>query len=78
MTREPHTDTEKKLDHVPERLIDEFPDVPEEPVERDVRAVADRLARRAKFTDFVPLLVHRFVRERLLDLGARRDRTVSR
>ncbi len=67
---DPH-ETERKLEHVPERLLDEFPEVPAEPVEREVRAVARQLLGRARFTDFVPLLVHRFVREALLDRGAK-------
>jgi hypothetical protein len=66
------TDTERKLEHIPERLFSEFPDLPREPVRREVRSVAQQLLRRARFTDFVPLLVHRFVREHMLELGARR------
>ncbi len=72
---DPH-ETQKKLDHVPERLLDEFPDVPLEPVKREVREVARQLLSRARFTDYVPLLVHRFVREALLDRGAKRRLTL--
>jgi hypothetical protein len=40
--------------------------------EREVEVVSEALLTRARFPDHVPLLVHRFVRERLLDRGARR------
>ncbi|HEY7465089.1 MAG TPA: hypothetical protein VIB47_00195 [Dehalococcoidia bacterium] len=66
------TDTQRKLEHVPERLLDEFEDLPREPVQREVQGVAGQLLRQARFPDFVPVLTHRFVREHLLDLAARR------
>jgi hypothetical protein len=65
-------ETRRKLEHVPDRLEDEFPDEPADRVEREVDVVSDQLLRRARFPDYVPLLVHRFVRERLLDRGATR------
>ena len=65
-------ETRRKLDHIPDRLEEEFPDEPADRVEREVGVVSDELLRRARFADYVPLLVHRFVRERMLDRGARR------
>ena len=65
-------ETRRKLEHVPDRLENEFPEEPPDRVEREVDVVSDELLRRARFPDYVPLLVHRFVRERLLDRGARR------
>ncbi len=43
MTIDVRSETARKLDHIPERLMDEFPGVPEEPVKREVRFVADQL-----------------------------------
>src|SRR5262245_786291 len=71
MTATVNGETRRKLSHIPERLTDEFPDEPDERVELEVEAMSDRLLMRARFTDFVPLLVHRFVRERLRNRGAR-------
>jgi hypothetical protein len=65
-------ETRRKLEHVPDRLEDEFPYEPADRVEREVDVVSDELLQRARFPDYVPLLVHRFVRERLLDRGAER------
>ena len=59
-----------KLEHVPVRLEEEFPEEPADRIEREVDVVSDELLRRANFPDFVPALVHRFVREQLLDRGA--------
>ena len=65
-------ETRRKLEHVPDGLEKEFPEEPPNRVEREVDVVSDQLLRGARFPDYVPLLVHRFVRERLLDRGARR------
>lgn len=65
-------ETRRKLEHVPDRLEEEFPEEPADRIEREVDVVSDELLRRASFPDFVPVLVHRFVRERLLDRGAGR------
>ena len=67
-----HGETRRKLEHIPGRLTEEFPDEPDERVEREVEVVSGELLTRARFPDFVPLLVHRFLREHLLDRGARR------
>jgi len=69
MTERVLNETRTKLDHVPERLSDEFADVSAAAVERDVSQVAKVLLERARFTDFVPLLTHRIVREALLEEG---------
>jgi len=66
------SETVLKLEHVPGRLVDEFPDVPRDEVMRTVGRVSHALLRVARFTDFVPLLTHRYVRERVLDAGYRR------
>ena len=63
-------ETRHKLEHVPVRLQEEFPEEPADRIEREVDVVSDELLRRASFPDFVPALVHRFVRERLLGRGA--------
>lgn len=58
-------DLERRLKRVPCDLKDEFPQVPLEDIERDVETVTRDLGRTAHFTDFLPLLVHRAVRDRL-------------
>jgi hypothetical protein len=62
-------DTKAKLQHLPQRLSDEFPDISPADVETDVAEVSRVLLEHARFTDFVPLLTHRLVREHLLDEG---------
>ena len=59
-------DLEKRLKRLPQDLQGEFPDVPVETIERTVDADARELVARARFNDFVPLLVHKAVREQLL------------
>lgn len=56
----------KKLEKLPLDLHAEFPDVPLDALEHDVDRDARVLLSSARFNDFVPLLVHRAVRERLL------------
>ena len=70
-------ETRTKLDHVPQRLSDEFADISSADVERDVSRVANALLERARFTDFVPLLTHRIVREALLDEGREQVRRAA-
>jgi hypothetical protein len=59
-------DLEKRLKRLPQDLQGEFPDVPADTIERTVDAGARDLIARARFHDFVPLLVHKAAREQLL------------
>jgi hypothetical protein len=58
-------DLMRRLDRLPADLKAEFPHVPLDMIERDVKAGVHELVERARFHDFVPVLVHRTVRERL-------------
>jgi hypothetical protein len=58
-------DVKRRLDKLPQDLQAEFPHVPLDTIERDVSAGVRELVERARFHDFVPVLVHRSVRERL-------------
>lgn len=58
-------DLKRRLEWLPADLQAEFPHVPLAAIARDVNAGADELTERARFNDFVPVLVHRIVRERL-------------
>jgi hypothetical protein len=58
-------DLMRRLDQLPADLKAEFPHVPLDTIERDVKAGIHELVERARFHDFVPVLVHRTVRERL-------------
>ena len=58
-------DLERRLRRVPCDLRDEFPQVPLADIERDVDSTTRDLIKTAHFTDFLPVLVHRAVRERL-------------
>jgi hypothetical protein len=58
-------DLKRRLDKLPQDLQAEFPHVPLDTIERDVSAGVRELVERARFHDFVPVLVHRSVRERL-------------
>jgi hypothetical protein len=62
-------ETRRKLDHVPGLLEDEFPDLPHAAAVQTVEAISSDLLANATIEDFVPVLVHRFARERILDLG---------
>ena len=64
-------ETKAKLEHVPQRLRDEFADVDPAAVEDEVAEVADSLLEQARFPDYVPLLAYRYTREHLLDEAAR-------
>ena len=57
--------TRKKLQRIPADLQCEFPDVPLEQISELVEVVAHRLLIGARFDNFVPLLAHRWARERL-------------
>jgi len=58
-------DMTRRLKRIPSDLQVEFPDVPLDEIERTVDAGRREPTETARFTDFVPLLVHRAVRERL-------------
>ena len=60
-------DLRKHLARVPTDLEVEFPCVPPEAIALEVDLEARELVAMARFNDFVPLLVHRAVRERLRD-----------
>jgi hypothetical protein len=59
-------DLEKRLKRLPQDLQGEFPDVPPDTIERTVEAGARELLAQARFHDFVPVLVHKAVRQQLL------------
>lgn len=58
-------DVARRLERLPEDLQSEFPDVPLETIKHDVDSGARSLMAGARFSDFVPVLVHRAVREQL-------------
>jgi len=58
-------DLKRRLERLPADLQAEFPHVPLDTIERDVNAGVHELTENACFNDFVPVLVHRTVRERL-------------
>ncbi len=58
------------LEHVAERLEDQFGGVDGRLVQAHVHVVAKRLLDRARFPDFVPLLTERYARERLESIVA--------
>jgi len=58
-------DLGRRLKRVPCDLKEEFPQVPLDEIERDVDTATQRLGETARFSDFLPVLVHRVVRERL-------------
>jgi hypothetical protein len=60
------TDTQRKLSQVEHALTDEFPDLPGWQVKNEVHAASADLLDQARITAFVPLLVHRVARERLV------------
>jgi hypothetical protein len=57
----------QKLEHMPQRLAEDFPDANPDQVEREVEDVAEGLMKTARFGDFVPVLAYRYAREHLLD-----------
>ena len=62
-------DTRRKIDHVPALLESEFPGLPHEAAVRTVEAVTGEIIALATIEDFVPVLVHRYARERILERG---------
>jgi hypothetical protein len=70
--------TRKKLQRIPVELQCEFPDVPLVQISQLVEVLAHRLLIAAHFDNFVPLLAHRWARERLaVDRQAEGDRMAS-
>src|SRR4051812_18099044 len=67
-------DLMRRLDQLPVDLKAEFPHIPLDMIERDVKAGVHELVEQAKFHDFVPVLVHRTVRERLRASAVARPR----
>jgi hypothetical protein len=59
--------TEDKLRRIPVALHAEFPDVPEEELAAEVEATAQELLETARIDAFVPVLVHRYAREHVLE-----------
>jgi hypothetical protein len=59
--------TRSRIDHATRRLTTEFGDAPPALIGAAVEAVATRLLEHARFDDYVPVLVHRYVREALRD-----------
>ena len=59
------TSVAKRIQLIPLHLHDEFPDIPMIAIEHDVEERVRRLVASAHFDDFVPLLVHKAIRERL-------------
>jgi hypothetical protein len=62
-------ETRRKLDHLPGLLEDEFPDLAHDAVVQTVERISTDMLARATIEDFVPVLVHRFAREQILDSG---------
>jgi hypothetical protein len=69
MTLEIHPDTRRKLERLPQMLADEFPALAPETVRLELEAVTHRMVATARIEEFVPVLVHRFARESLLELS---------
>ncbi len=59
----------KKIEQLPRYLHNEFPSAPVEEIEHDVEERLRDLIASAHFDDYIPLLVHRSVRERLRTLN---------
>jgi Protein of unknown function (DUF3562) len=55
----------KQIEQLPRYLHHEFPEAAVEAIEHDVEERVHELIAQAHFDDYVPLLVHRAVRERL-------------
>jgi hypothetical protein len=62
-------DIRRKLDHVPDLLQEEFPELPHAAAVETVETISSDILARATIEDFVPVLVHRFAREQILDRG---------
>ena len=57
--------TAKQIEQLPRYLHNEFPSAPVDAIEHEVEERLRDLIAIAHFDDYVPLLVHRSVRERL-------------
>ncbi|HWB21781.1 MAG TPA: DUF3562 domain-containing protein [Gaiellaceae bacterium] len=55
----------RKIEQLPRYLKHEFPDAPFEAIQHDIEERVHELIVSAHFDDYVPLLVHRTVREHL-------------
>lgn len=71
-------DAQRNLRHIPAALHTEFPDVIQEDLEAEVETVTREVLATARIDSFVPVLVHRFARERLLERGVERSGSVDR
>ena len=58
--------TRTKLIRIQRELCREFPHIPQEHIAYLMRTVTSDLVELARFDDFVPLLIHRRMRERLV------------
>ena len=68
-------ETEQKLERVALLLKDEFPDTRPDDVTQKVGVVTRNLVAQAKIEDFLPVLVHRYAREQLLEAHQRGQAT---
>jgi hypothetical protein len=59
------TTTRTKLEHSAKMLAAEFDGVPQAVIAHQVAATAALLLENASFDDYIPILTHRFVRQRL-------------
>jgi hypothetical protein len=57
--------TRSKIEHATKTLALEFKGAPQSIIAAEVEATATRLLEHARFDDYIPVLVHRYVRERL-------------
>ena len=57
--------TRSKVEHAARALAVEFESVPGAVIAAEVEATAMRLLEHARFDDYIPILAHRYVRERL-------------
>jgi len=68
-------ETEQKLERVVVLLADEFPYVRPDDVNQKVSVVTRDLVAQARIEDFLPVLVHRYAREQLLEARQRGQAT---
>jgi hypothetical protein len=61
--------TKLKIEHAARALAAEFEAVPCAVIAAEVEATAIRLLEHARFDDYIPILAHRYVRERLRSDG---------
>ena len=57
--------TRSKLDYTKRILVREFNHLPHEEVVHEIETVTDSLLEAARFDDYIPILAHRFARDRL-------------